>query len=312
MANYNKVKLISETIDSVLNQTYNNWELIIVDDCSIDGSQQLIKSTYKDARVLLIEQSENRGANYCRNIGLKQSRGQYLMFLDADDVLANNCLEKRLKTANQYSSSNLLIFSMGVFLKKVGDDSRTWIPRTTDPLNDFLQHKLPWSILQPFWKSDFIKELGGFDTDFKRLQDVELNTRALLHKKIQLQIIGGEPDCFYRVDESRKNFSPSVFLGNWVEAVNQYTAKFERLVKSSQKKYLVGTIFETYIQLLVYLKRKELSTEDFNSLEKKLLQPNRLKRIQRSIFSFVSFYNLHLPRVPGINLTLKKLLIISK
>ena len=86
MPNYNGEKYIEESLNTVLNQTYKNWELLIIDDCSKDRSVELIKEKYNDKRINLIELKENKGSSHARNIGLKYSKGKYIAFLDSDDL----------------------------------------------------------------------------------------------------------------------------------------------------------------------------------------------------------------------------------
>ncbi len=82
---YNAEKYIKQTIDSVVAQDYRDWELLLVNDCSGDGSAEII-SAYEDSRVKLINQPENRGAYAARNRGLECAAGRYIAFLDADDL----------------------------------------------------------------------------------------------------------------------------------------------------------------------------------------------------------------------------------
>jgi len=99
---YNSSRLISQTIDSVLSQTYKNWEMIIVDDCSKDDSVKVIQSFVKqDSRIKLIQLSENSGAAVARNAGIQAASGRFIAFLDSDDVWLPNKLEKQLAFMQQ-------------------------------------------------------------------------------------------------------------------------------------------------------------------------------------------------------------------
>lgn len=96
---YNAKKYIRQTIESVRRQTYGNWELLLVDDHSDDGTAQYLKKYIKttgDKRIRLIEQEANLGAAHARNTGVKESRGRYVAYLDADDLWAKSKLEKEL------------------------------------------------------------------------------------------------------------------------------------------------------------------------------------------------------------------------
>lgn len=92
---YNVEKFIDETIDSVLNQTYKDFELILVNDCSTDSSVEKIKK-YTDSRIRLIEMDKNLGAWAARNRGIKESQGRYIAFLDSDDLWEPEKLEHEL------------------------------------------------------------------------------------------------------------------------------------------------------------------------------------------------------------------------
>ena len=95
---YNAEKFISETIKIVQNQTYQNWELILVNDCSKDSSVEIIKKSQEsDKRIILIDQKTNQGAANTRNTGIKNAKGKYLCFLDADDLWEKEKLEKQIK-----------------------------------------------------------------------------------------------------------------------------------------------------------------------------------------------------------------------
>ena len=85
MPTYNSSKTVLESINSVLNQTYKNWELLITDDCSSDNTIDLISSV-KDERVRYFKLSANGGAGVARNNSIGQATGRYIAFLDSDDL----------------------------------------------------------------------------------------------------------------------------------------------------------------------------------------------------------------------------------
>ena len=103
---YNCEKLIEKTIECVLNQTYKNWEWLLVDDCSPDDSAIIIKKYAKnDNRIKYFKLSENSGAAVARNKALAESTGRFVAYLDANDLWKNDKLEKQVKfmLENQYS-----------------------------------------------------------------------------------------------------------------------------------------------------------------------------------------------------------------
>jgi glycosyltransferase involved in cell wall biosynthesis len=96
--NYNSALVLQETIDSVLAQTYTNWEIIFVDDCSTDNSYQLaIENSKKDDRIKTFQLEENSGPGFATKFGFTKSKGEWVAFIDADDVWPSFKLEKQMK-----------------------------------------------------------------------------------------------------------------------------------------------------------------------------------------------------------------------
>ncbi|MCR5546946.1 MAG: glycosyltransferase, partial [Lachnospiraceae bacterium] len=96
---YNGKNYIVSTMESVIDQTYENWEMIIVDDGSTDGSKELVEeflSNRKESRIKLFENPSNLGISATRNSGLEKAKGQYICFLDSDDLWDQNKIEKEL------------------------------------------------------------------------------------------------------------------------------------------------------------------------------------------------------------------------
>lgn len=94
---YNAEKFLNETIKSVLRQTYNNWELILVNDCSTDGSKKIYSKYSNDKRITWVNNKKNSGPAISRNNGIDKATGRYICFLDADDIWDDDKLEKQIK-----------------------------------------------------------------------------------------------------------------------------------------------------------------------------------------------------------------------
>lgn len=97
MPSYNTAKYIEKSIKSILAQTYQNWELIIVDDCSTDNTDEIVGMFLKDSRIYYIKNSINKGAAISRNIALKEARGKWVAFLDSDDIWHPQKLERQIR-----------------------------------------------------------------------------------------------------------------------------------------------------------------------------------------------------------------------
>lgn len=96
MPSYNTEQYIEKSIQSVLSQTYSNWELIIVDDCSTDATDHIIKKYLQDSRIKYFKNEKNLGAAFSRNYALRKAKGRWIAFLDSDDIWISEKIEKQL------------------------------------------------------------------------------------------------------------------------------------------------------------------------------------------------------------------------
>ena len=95
MPSWNTERFISETIQSVIDQTYQNWELLIVDDCSTDNTDEVVAS-FKDDRIKYFHNEKNSGAALTRNRAMREAQGEWIAFLDSDDLWMPEKLEKQI------------------------------------------------------------------------------------------------------------------------------------------------------------------------------------------------------------------------
>ena len=95
MPSWNTERFIAETIQSVVDQTYTNWELLIVDDCSTDNTDEVVAS-FKDDRIKYFHNEKNSGAALTRNRAMREARGEWIAFLDSDDLWMPKKLEKQI------------------------------------------------------------------------------------------------------------------------------------------------------------------------------------------------------------------------
>lgn len=128
---YNTEKFIRATIESVQNQTYQNWEMILVDDASTDETVKIISDfAEKDNRIKLFKLSKNSGNGFARNVALEKASGKYIAFLDADDLWFPSKLEKQL----QFLETNNLPFTFS-FYDCIDEEGSNLNRRVEAPLN---------------------------------------------------------------------------------------------------------------------------------------------------------------------------------
>lgn len=97
MPSWNTAKFIAESIQCVIDQTYQNWELLIVDDCSTDNTDEVVKPFLADQRVKYLHNEKNSGAALTRNKAMREAQGEWIAFLDSDDLWMPEKLEKQIE-----------------------------------------------------------------------------------------------------------------------------------------------------------------------------------------------------------------------
>ncbi len=204
---FNRSEIIGETLDSVIAQSHQDWECLVVDDGSDQQTMSILKEyAQKEARVRLFQRPESRpkGANACRNIGLDEAEGDFVMFLDSDDLLAPDCLENRLKSSREFPDADMWIFSMQYF-KEIPEDTDRIVNNPTleegdSFLKKFLRYEIPWPITGMFFPRKGM-ELR-FDENLGRFQDVDFGLRFILNSSKPIKVFeNSKPDCFYRMPQ---------------------------------------------------------------------------------------------------------------
>ena len=175
---YNRAYLIEQAIYSVLNQTYPNIELIIVDDASNDNTESIIKN-FNDARISCIKQKQHAGAAAARNKGILESRGEFISFLDSDDTINP---EKIQKQVNAILNADEDVAAVYCGLNLIDFKTKEIIGQSIHKKNFYNNFKNGKFILTPttgtiLARKDAIVDIGGFDERLPAHQDTELAIR---------------------------------------------------------------------------------------------------------------------------------------
>ena len=109
---YNVEEYLHECLDSIVNQTYKNIEIICIDDSSTDKSLEILREySNKDSRIIILQQ-RNQGAAVARNYGMGVAQGKYLLFLDSDDIFAESLIEKAVSKAEKFNADIVVYKAM--------------------------------------------------------------------------------------------------------------------------------------------------------------------------------------------------------
>lgn len=179
---YNRAHLVGRAIQSVLNQTYQDFEIILVDDGSTDNTAEVIKKFQeKEKRIRYIKQARNKGAGAARNSGIKAARGEYIAFQDSDDEWFPEKLEKQIRVFENAPAEVGVVYTD---MQRIYRDGRIkyWHSPIVTPENIINTKTLDYQvsnigILSALIKKECFDRVGLFDVKFPRFIDLEFFIR---------------------------------------------------------------------------------------------------------------------------------------
>lgn len=263
---YNRAYLIGRAIQSILNQTYQDFEIIIIDDGSKDDTEKIIRGfKEKDNRIKYISFDANKGAAAARNAGIKMSKGEYITFQDSDDEWVIDKLEKQMKVI-ETSSENIVVYC-GFW--RIDGDEKIYIPdinilnREGNINKELLKGNFvdTPSILLP---KKNLEKVGMFDENLSRLQDWDLAIR--LSKYYNFKLIDEPLYISYVLSDS-------------------ISANYEALIIAMQ-------IILAKYQDEIYKDHKIIKAWSikFNSIAKYLLNNNDIKKAKQLYWRAIKLY----------------------
>ncbi|WP_037316561.1 glycosyltransferase [Salegentibacter sp. Hel_I_6] len=179
---YNSSKWIDETLNSVLNQTYFNWECILVDDDSVDDSEKIIiKYSKKDKRIKFLKRPNNRikCANTCRNFGFEKASGNFIQWFDSDDLMHPRFLELKVQEFKK-SYSDFVVCKGAIFKGKIENKIGDWDKLSgTTPVLDQALGRINFQTNAPMFRRDFLDGKKLWNETLQRKQDYEFFNRIL-------------------------------------------------------------------------------------------------------------------------------------
>jgi len=241
---YNADRFLNTAVDSVLDQTFSNFELILINDGSTDGSKDICEEyRSKDNRVVVIN-TENRGPSAARNTGIDKASGRFLFFLDADDYLEPTALQTLYDQHLHYESD----LTIGDFVKVRGDDILSSGHSFTGDcvfyqkdilsyVNDYLASPNKYPLLTQSWGRLFTKEIVTknnirFNTDLRTFEDVEFNFKYLRY--VTTLVFVNVP--LYRLSLHTDHFSSTMRLVDTPDSLFGYREALRQAQKFLKEK----------------------------------------------------------------------------
>lgn len=183
MTTYNSEKYVYETIKSVINQTYKNWEFIIIDDASTDGTYEIITSvSFTDDRIKIFRLEKNQGQAYALNFGLEKCSYDLIARIDNDDLMAQDRIEKQVSYMNRYPE----VAIVGTYVNYINSKSRFLSRGKTDFIStEEISEKIKNNELVGFnhptvmMRKKIISKHGGYREEYWPADDIDLWNRIL-------------------------------------------------------------------------------------------------------------------------------------
>lgn len=233
---FNRAHTLPKAIESVLNQSANNWELIIIDDGSTDNTKEVLGDFVKDDKIKYYFQN-NAGVSAARNRGVELSKGDYLIFLDSDDQFSPDLFLK-LNEIN-YTSYDLICWQVSKLF-----DGKTSVlkPKRLEKIfNNITAIFLAGSIC---YRKNVVLEAGGFDPKMSFGENYELGMRIAEIQNLKINILA-EPFVEYKLSVERESNSYINRLNSYLHLYQKHFRKFkEDRTANSRMNYLLGYVHE--------------------------------------------------------------------
>lgn len=286
---FNREKTIKRTIDSVINQTYTNLEIIVIDDGSTDNTRNVVLGLINDDKIKYIYQ-DNQGAQVARNNGLKRAKGEYILFLDSDDWLFDDCISKVVEFYKNNELIDAVYYLTGLYKKG----------KIVSARNDYLQGNVYEKVLEQGYltsssfitmKKNIFDKIGEWDTLFPSSQDDDICFRIAKHCKIGLinEILG-----VYGTDAGKGNqigSSPMRVAYGWWLLWKKYKKDVIQFCgKETYVKHIEECIYrfaeinnEEYIKKCLELLSHYSSKNKYKSIKRNVVKHIIIGRIKNTI-----------------------------
>lgn len=314
---FNRKPFVKEMINCIISQTYSDWELILVDDGSLDGTFEMMLQ-YSDVhdKIKVIKRERlPKGGQTCRNIGLDFASGEYIIFFDSDDLVSYTCLEKRhefmeLNKEIDFGIFPAKSFSDPLYFDKMSSNVMIWgVKRNNDDLSLFLSANHPFIVWTNIYRRlPLIEKKIRWDENVMLYQDFDFNISTLSSRlKYKYSTSKREGfDYFYRLNYehdtiskhhvSKEKFSSTIYLINKVFCILELndSSKYKNIFFSFILNYYKNIInSKSYEYIPDYLKFCKQYYKNTNTIKLEicfiLIVKIKKYRIQQVLFKILLF-----------------------
>lgn len=229
---YNVEKYIEPFVCCILNQTYQNWELILVDDGSTDNTLSILQK-FSDERIVVLHRNRlPKGSVTCRNIGQNFAKGEYFIHFDSDDLIEPFCIEQRVKFMSDNPGVDFATFKGGtVIVREDGSlekGNKKWgAPINDDDLRSFLCTKYPYSVWNNIYRQSSFQNYW-WDEKVKIYTDFSYIIPSIIQGKQHAYDYASNEDYYYRIGQ--RNAMTSSFISEEKYSSTKYL--FDKTIKS--------------------------------------------------------------------------------
>lgn len=232
---YNRPAALLDSLTSIERQTYSNVEVVVVDDASERAVNEVVDENSFSYPITVIRHEENRGASTARNTGIDRSNGEFVAFLDDDDIWEPRKIEKQIDRLREASDDVGVVYTGMRFVSEDGNSLRTHVEKVEgDVTKELLKRNLVGSFSTVMVRSEAIDDIGTLDQQFPCWQDIEWYIRLSIHWKfvsvpeplVRMRQHGGEhiSDDF----DTIRNTALSLFVEKYRPLARSYGWRFER------------------------------------------------------------------------------------
>lgn len=255
---FNRKELVQEMIERIIAQTYIFWELLLIDDGSTEDTWDMLnKEAASDKRIKLYRRERTpKGAPTCRNIGLENAKGKYIIFYDSDDLIAPYALAQRVAFMEQHPDLDFAIFPAMSFTESIGEGNPYYegINTGVNDLKHLVDALLPFLVVTNIYRISFLQQQKiTWDERLASLQDADFNIRTILSGGKYSYADNADIDYYIRVIPNSSSISQGIRKRSHGDSHLYFLKKMQEELPLKWKKRNAWAIRRRFIYIFLFL-----------------------------------------------------------